>query len=139
MTTPNQPPLPGFEPPYDIDEVARRIRASGDMRPDPYVSKHVRDEVLTVGEGLALAHQTIEAGRAAREAAGGAAEELPRVLEDPDENRAWHEQQAKKAEKTGKVAPAAGGLSIAAQNAAERRNIEQHKNRVTKQILDPEL
>jgi len=62
--------------------------------------------------------------------------ELPHVLEDPAENAAWHEQQARVGAQRSTVGSAAGNLSVAQQNANEGRAIAKHIRTVNKQILD---
>ena len=66
------------------------------------------------------AHRVAEAG-------------LPKVIDDPELNAAWHAEQAEKERLPG-VARPAGRLTIASMNASEARAIAAHRRRVPKQI-----
>lgn len=58
---------------------------------------------------------------------------LPRVIDDPELNAAWHAEQAGK-DRLRSAAPTAGRLTIAQMNANEAAAIVAHRRRVPKQI-----
>ncbi len=106
------------QPPVDVDAFVGEMV---DFATTPGHRQHVAAAYDRESERLGLLETTDESAP---------------VIDDPELNTAWHEEQAAKAAKFGRRVVDTASLTSAQQNKNERTAIAKHHQTVVKQVLD---